>query len=84
MACAVREVKEETNVEGELGPELPMVSYVDHKGRDKTVRYWMLQHTSGQFIPNDEVDRVLWLSPDKARTVLTYEHDVALLEHLAT
>lgn len=83
MACALREVKEETNVEGELGNELPMISYVDHKGRDKTVRYWMLRYTEGRFVPNDEVDRVLWLSPEEAATKLSYEHDVALLGHLS-
>lgn len=84
LACALREVKEETNVEGDIGDELPMVSYIDHKGRDKTVRYWSLRYTGGRFVPNDEVDQVLWLSPEAAAIKLSYQHDVALLSHLSS
>lgn len=82
--CALRELHEETAITGELGTELTMVSYVDHKGRDKTVRYWALRFDSGEFLPNEEVDQVRWASVPAAGPVLSYEHDRALLAELLT
>ncbi len=41
--AAIREVEEETACRGELGTELVSTSYVDAKGRPKTVRYWSMQ-----------------------------------------
>jgi 8-oxo-dGTP pyrophosphatase MutT (NUDIX family) len=79
LECALREVEEETNLKGEVGAELPSVEYVDHKGRDKIVRYWLLRHLSGQFVVNDEVDQVRWVSPSQAVEVLSYRHDIALV-----
>jgi 8-oxo-dGTP pyrophosphatase MutT (NUDIX family) len=80
LECALREVKEEVNVEGVVGDELPTVAYVDHRRRDKTVRYWSLRFTDGEFVPNDEVDRVEWMSPTQAGERLSYVHDHALLQ----
>lgn len=80
--AALREVREETNVEGELGDELALVSYTDHKGRPKTVRYWLLEYVSGRFEPNDEVDAIAWLDVEAARARLSYQHDVDLLTEL--
>ncbi len=78
-ACARREVKEETNLEGEFGPELTSVTYVDHKGRNKVVRYWLMRWCRGEFVPNEEVDEVLWLGPPEAAALLSYQHDENLL-----
>lgn len=77
--CAKREVLEETNVEGEFGQELTAANYVDHRGRDKVVRYWLMRYVAGAFAPNDEVDEVRWLSPSLAAAMLSYAHDVELL-----
>ena len=82
LECALREVHEETGVTGKLGAELPLVEYRDQRRRRKTVRYWLLKYSSGEFEPNSEVDEILWLSPKKAADKLTYAHDVELLEHL--
>lgn len=82
LECALREVKEETGVEGKLGDELPLVTYSDQRDRLKTVRYWLLEYTSGKFEPNDEVDEIDWVLPAKAADILTYRHDIELLEYL--
>ena len=82
LEAALREVREETNVEGTLGPELSPVVYTDHKSRLKTVRYWPLEYTSGRFEPNDEVDSIEWLGVGAASTRLSYAHDVELLSEL--
>jgi 8-oxo-dGTP diphosphatase len=34
----------------------------------------------GEFVPNREVDEILWLRPDDARERLTYEHDRQVLD----
>ena len=40
-------------------------------GRPKEVRYWAAEAVAGDFTPNDEVDRLLWLPPPAARDRLT-------------
>ncbi|OIK05580.1 NUDIX hydrolase [Streptomyces monashensis] len=74
LAGALREVAEETGYTAEPGAELPAVRYLAN-GRPKQVRYWAAQAVSGRFTPNDEVDRVLWLSPAAARGRLTQPRD---------
>ncbi len=80
--AAVREVREETGLTCTLGRELPSTRYTDLKLRDKTVRYWELEPSSGSFEPNDEVDEIEWLAPDVAAERLTYSRDCAVLRSL--
>ncbi|WP_053658192.1 NUDIX hydrolase [Streptomyces sp. MMG1121] len=79
LAGALREVAEETGYTAEPGAELPTVRYLAG-GRPKQVRYWAAQAVSGHFTPNDEVDRILWLSPASARGRLTQPRDRDLVE----
>ena len=81
--CALREVKEETGLRCRLGPELQSVSYVDRRGRDKTVRYWEMAPLDGTFSPSNEVDEVRWLTLEEAEGTLSYTRDRDLLENLA-
>ena len=76
---ALREVEEETGLRCLLGHELEPTTYVDHKGRTKVVRYWEMRVIDGRFEPNDEVDRVEWVTPDEAAQRLTYERDQPLV-----
>ncbi|MEK2476444.1 MULTISPECIES: NUDIX hydrolase [Streptomyces] len=78
---ALREVLEETGATCEIGPELPTVRYLVG-GRPKEVRYWAAEATGGGFIPNKEVDRMLWLPPDAARDLLTRDRDRELVAAL--
>jgi 8-oxo-dGTP diphosphatase len=74
--AAVREVREEIGVSGELGKALPTVRYKDHKGRSKEVRYWLMDAGRvGRFKANDEVDELRWLPAKKALDLLSYKTD---------
>jgi 8-oxo-dGTP pyrophosphatase MutT (NUDIX family) len=77
--AAVRELDEETGFAVELGVELPTVTYVDHRGRSKLVRWWAVTVCDGVFSPNDEVDELAWMSPARAADILTYDADRGLL-----
>ncbi|MFF8972514.1 NUDIX hydrolase [Streptomyces sp. NPDC014995] len=81
LAGAVREVAEETGYTARPGAPLPTVRY-SAQGRPKEVRYWAAESVSGGFTPNDEVDRVLWLSPTAARARLTQPRDRTLVDAL--
>jgi 8-oxo-dGTP diphosphatase len=78
---ALREVLEETGIEGRITGELDPVTYVDRKGRDKLVRWYRMGVAAdpAPFVPNDEVDELRWLTPAEARDLVSYEHDRALL-----
>jgi 8-oxo-dGTP diphosphatase len=81
--AALREVREETGLECELGAELSSASYHDRKGRSKLVRYWLMEPVGGEFAPNDEVDELRWLTPAEAAALLTYPRDKELAQEVA-
>jgi 8-oxo-dGTP diphosphatase len=81
--AALREVEEEIGVRCRLGAELPPTSYKDPKGRDKVVRYWLMEPLEGEFEPSDEVDQMRWVSPADAERLLSYSHDRELLREVA-
>jgi 8-oxo-dGTP diphosphatase len=81
LTGALREVAEETGYRAVTGAELPTVRYVAN-GRPKQVRYWAAEAAAGAFTPNNEVDRILWLSPTAARNRLTQPRDRTLVDSL--
>jgi 8-oxo-dGTP pyrophosphatase MutT (NUDIX family) len=82
-ACALREVEEETGLRCRAGAELPPTSHVDHEGRPKRVRYWVMYAVGGRAEPRNEVDAVRWVSLADAPDVLTYERDREMLRAIA-
>ena len=81
--CARREVEEETGLRCELGEELPSTRYRDRYGRDKIVRYWTMRPVAGEFVPNDEVDVIRWVSPEEARSLLEGTNTVEVVDAAA-
>ena len=80
--AAQREVEEETGVRAELLAELSATRYPDRKGRQKQVRYWLMEPVDGKapkFRPNNEIDEVRWCSADDAGKLLDHEHDRKLI-----
>lgn len=85
-ATSVREVLEETGVEIRLGRPLSRQLYLVSGGRAKHVHYWtgwvMGDHDVSGYAANQEIDQVAWVGFDKARRLLTYADDVALLDEV--
>ena len=75
---AVREILEETGYACQLGRRLASISYPVNEDT-KQVRYWAARTIDGEFIPNDEVDQLLWLPPAAALERLQYPDDRKVL-----
>lgn len=73
--AARREVAEETGLQVEVLGETATARYVDHRGRPKRVRYFVMTPVGGEFAPGEEVDRLEWLTPEQAIARLTYATD---------
>ena len=81
IACAYREVLEETGVTPIFGPELGQTTY-DVDGASKIVRYWAAEASTVAYgLPNPvEVDSVRWLHVSDARKKLTLDDDKSILD----
>jgi 8-oxo-dGTP diphosphatase len=80
--AALREVAEEVHLSCELGAEVGRTHYVDSRGRDKEVRYFLMT-AADEPEPRNEIDEVRWVPLEDASEVLTYAHDAQLLSRLA-
>ena len=78
--CALREVREETDLRCELIRPIGCTAYVDRRGRDKVACYWEMEARGGKFKAGIEVDKMLWLTVDEAAKRLTYGRDKTLLQ----
>ena len=78
VATALREVREETGYDAEVGPSLGETRYVN-RGRPKVVRYWAMRALGGAFVPSDEVDRLEWVDAAETHQWLTYGRDREVL-----
>ncbi len=80
IACAHREVTEETNLDTEFGPFLGEVAYMTSVGAKK-VYFWSAKVTKEYpFIPSDEVDRLAWHSMKSTKKILSLDTDRQILE----
>ena len=81
IACAYREVIEETGYTPEFGPEIGQATYKVEEGK-KVVRYWSARATDAAptAIDKNEIDEVLWLEVKEAKKKLTLEDDRAIVD----
>ena len=79
IACAHREVFEETNIQTEFGPFLGDIEYLTPDGK-KQVSFWAAKAiTDKDFSPNSEVDQLKWVEVKKVKELLTLETDKKIL-----
>ena len=76
---ALREVEEETGMICLIERCLGITRYIDRRGRDKVVWYWLMRAMEGTFKPIAEVDDVRWLPVADALQQLSYDHDRDIL-----
>lgn len=88
---ALREIKEETGIEGKIIAPLPPVVYkYDAEGRkgEKEVHYFLVEYTGGDIRPQtEEIGNVHWLSPYEAwdkQVNEGYENNRPILERAFT
>ena len=80
IACAYREVLEETNIETAFGPYLGEVEYLTNDGKKK-VSFWSATVVKEkEFNPNAEVDQLKWVEVTKVKELLTLDTDRKILE----
>lgn len=80
---ALREIKEETGVEGRIIEELGEVSYwffIDREKYFKTVRYFLVEYVRGEIAPDWEVYTAQWFTAQDALNKLTYKSDREILK----
>jgi 8-oxo-dGTP diphosphatase len=77
--AAIREVEEETGLKCRLDREVATTRYRDARGRQKTVRYWLMTPIGGRLEAANEVDEVRFVTLAEAKALLTYERDSGLL-----
>jgi len=85
---AVREIAEETGLIVGLGTPLGVVEYQLPNGRDKSVYYWAAEVAdaaiaNSTFEANDEIEELEWVTPKRARKILSYSHDIDIVDRFA-
>lgn len=79
--AAVREAEEETGLACALGADLGELRYpLPDSPRTKVVRYYTARYLGGTFAANAEVDELRWCTLEQARELLSYQHDIGILE----
>lgn len=80
---ALREIKEETGIDGKIIDEIGETSYwfsMEGEKYFKTVKYFLVQYTGGQINPQWEISSAQWFSPEEALEKLTYKTDKEILK----
>jgi len=82
LQCAYRELIEETGITASFTRQLGTVEY-EESGQRKRVIFWAAQCAvdASQFIANEEVDQLEWLSPERALSKATHESDQEMIEN---
>lgn len=77
---AVRETREETGFPARDPKLVGTIAYDTKAGNPKVVRWWVASAGKGRFTPNEEVDRIKWVTFKKGRKRLTYRNDREVLD----
>ena len=80
VEAALREVKEETGFDCSITEFVDGISYLVND-KPKVVLFWKMSAEGGyEFTPNDEVDKLEWLKPEKAILRLQHMEEIELIK----
>ena len=82
VACARREVREETGARPLIGRYLGEISYAKREGLRKVVHYWAMRADEVDFVSSSEVDRIRWVDEASLADHVSYPTERALSERL--
>ena len=80
---ALREVREETGMTCRVVRFAGTTNYTHRKGKPKIVAYFLMAVQEGEFLPNEEVDELVWLPLESVHAHLTWDRDRELFELVA-
>jgi 8-oxo-dGTP diphosphatase len=82
LQCAYREVFEETGIKASFTRQLGSVEY-EESGQKKRVIFWAARCglDTGTFIVNEEVDELVWFTPEDASAKATHDSDRQMIEN---
>jgi len=82
ISGAIREVEEEIQCSVSAGEFAGCCCY-PVAGIPKIVLFWWMKvEAENAFVPNEEIDRILWVSPDQAILLLSYECERKLVNDI--
>jgi len=77
---ALREVFEEIGIRCDITRFVGTTNYTHRRGKPKIVAYYLMTAVDGEFLPNAEVDVLVWLAIEKVRSHLTWDRDQELFD----
>ena len=82
LQCAYREVFEETGIKATFTRQLGSVEY-EESGQKKRVIFWAARCAVdiGAFVVNEEVDELVWFTPEDALAKATHDSDRKMIEN---
>jgi 8-oxo-dGTP diphosphatase len=82
LQCAYREVFEETGIKATFTRQLGSVEY-EESGQKKRVIFWAARCAldTGIFVVNEEVDELVWFTPEDALAKATHDSDRKMIEN---
>ena len=82
LQCAYREVFEETGIKASLTRQLGTVEY-EESGELKRVIFWSAHCSldTGTFVVNEEVDELVWFTPEDALVKATHDSDRQIIDN---
>ncbi|NLP26420.1 MAG: NUDIX domain-containing protein [Clostridiales bacterium] len=86
IETALREIKEETNIDVIIDPTFrETVSYSPKKDTQKVVVYFLAKAKNFEYIPQEEeIAEIRWIEISHAISVLTYENDKTIVSKART
>lgn len=81
---AIREVKEETNIDVKIEKEKRyVIEYLTDEGREKQVVYFVEKYIGGKLKPQEsEIKEIAWFSFEEAINIITFENTKEMFKNI--